>query len=120
MLDDRIQWTHTETANAERVKVGCACRYKQACADVLLEWSMTVYGPACSCSATRIHGRICNLTQITIHEQAAVDVRIEELKKGVKGAAGESSEIIAIDAEPGVVELMEHDRSTGARSKRRR
>lgn len=71
MLDDRIQWTHTETANAERVK-------------------------------------------------AAVDVRIEELKKGVKGAAGESSEVIAIDAEPGVVELMEHDRSTGARSKRRR
>lgn len=49
--------------------------------------------------------------------QAALDSRIEEVRGHLKGDAADPT---SMDPEPVVSDLMEHDRSTGARPKRRR
>ena len=43
---------------------------------------------------------------------------MEEIRKGWKGET--AAELGALDPEPLVADLMEHERSTGARPKRRR
>lgn len=50
--------------------------------------------------------------------QAQMDAHIESARKGSKGEV--NADVMAMDAEPMGPELMEHDRSTGARPKRRR
>ena len=49
--------------------------------------------------------------------QALLETRMEDVKKSLKGDMGEHT---GMESEPGVMELMEHDRSTNARPKRRR
>ena len=49
--------------------------------------------------------------------QSALEGRMEEVRKQMHGEGADTG---GAEAEPGAVDIMEHDRSTGARPKRRR